>query len=145
MTEDELELEGIGTEELEDIDLGGLEGLDIEGLGDVDLSEVTVPEVEPVLPQAATKEEAPQLGESVGPKPARTRRTRRATKATAPEEKPAPVVNETGPSNLVEAAIADRIQRIESGALVVPGGEKAKEAAVVQLRWVVDFLSLLNR
>src|SRR5690606_19084859 len=132
---------------LEDVDLEDLEK-ELESLGEEDLDLVDIDDQE--LEGALEPQEPPKPAEE-SKKTTRTKPP--AKRAQAPEPKPDPVtvskvatpsVTAT-PFAMLQQAINFRIAMIEAGTVQVAGGDKAKEAVVDNLKWVSEFISLLNR
>lgn len=132
---------------LEDVDLEDLEK-ELESLGEEDLDLVDIDDQE--LEGAIEPQEPPKPAEE-SKKTIRTKPP--AKKAKAPEPKPDPVTVSkvvapsatASPFAMLQQAIDFRIAMIEAGAVQVAGGDKAKEAVVENLKWVSEFISLLNR
>lgn len=132
---------------LEDVDLEDLEK-ELESLGEEDLDLVDIDDQE--LERAIEPQEPPKPAEE-SKKMLRTKPP--AKKEQAPDPKPDPVTVSkvaapsatTSPFAMLQQAINFRIAMIESGTVQVVGGDKAKEAAVENLKWVYEFISLLNR
>ena len=129
---------------LDDVDLEELESL----TDDLDLDEIDPQELEAEI----EPQEAPEPEEE----PKKAVRTKPPAKKAvqAPEPKPDPVTTvskatvppaTTSPFTMLQQAIEFRIAMIESGTVQVVGGDKAKEAVVENLKWVYEFISLLNR
>lgn len=132
---------------LEDLDLEDLEK-ELESLGEEDLDLVDIDDQE--LERAIEPQEPPKPAEE-SKKMIRTKPP--AKKAQAPEPKPDPVTVSKvaapsatpSPFAMLQQAINFRIAMIEAGTVQVAGGDKAKEAVVDNLKWVSEFISLLNR
>lgn len=134
---------------LDDVDLEDLEK-ELESLGEEDLDLVDIDDQE--LEGAIEPQEPPKPAEE-SKKMIRTKPPAKKV-VQAPEPKPDPVTTvskatvppaTTSPFTMLQQAIEFRIAMIESGTVQVVGGDKAKEAVVENLKWVYEFISLLNR
>lgn len=139
-----------------DNDVLDLEDLDLEGLDEdleIDLSEIDTedePEEDLSLDDAQEELEVEDTPKDTkrAPKSTTRKKARRGKKTEEPADPqvmdaPSAVVGHVS-AEVLQHVIQHRMEQIQSGALDVPGGEKAKQAAVGQLRWTLSLLSLLQ-
>lgn len=141
----------MANELLNDVDLEDLEK-ELEGLGEEDLDDLVLDlEDEGQAPTEDDPSEGPSDPEPP-PAPKKPRGGKRKTtapvsesKATTPSPSTTPAASSSSPFDMLQQAIAYRVSMIQSGVIQVAGGEGSKEAVVENLKWVSEFISLLNR
>lgn len=126
---DELNLEDLESE---------LEGLELEGEDEADVSLEGLEEATEKLEPA----EKPQ--EDKKPQRKSQQRRSQSSKGAGSQKATQPSTSTPSPTPALIQAIDYRIAQVQAGAVAIAGGEPGRQAAVEQLVWVKNLLSLLQ-